>query len=98
MHVSLDEMTDFARIHFAHEEALLRLHGFRYVGLALPSIADAIRELDRTGKPSFYAEAGDTMVKPPRSGLSIALAKVTAACALHAKGRRGSIVVLATIQ
>lgn len=63
VHFVLDEVSDFARIHFAVEEALLRLHGYPLLEAHIAEHRDFVRELGVIGEHSVRADVGDEMVK-----------------------------------
>lgn len=63
VHFALAEVSDFAHIHFAVEEALLRLHGYPLLEAHIAEHRAFVRELGVIGKHSLHADVSDEMVK-----------------------------------
>lgn len=61
-HFALEEVADFARIHFAVEEALLRLHGYPALDAHIQEHRSFTTELQDIKERSIRADVTDEMV------------------------------------
>ena len=62
-HYALIELADFAHIHFAVEEALLRLHGYPLLSAHIAEHQSFVRELGSLKDKSLRTDVSDEMVQ-----------------------------------